>query len=45
MLLEDNDINNENNDEGMEGDGYEKIVVIEIMDYFKEMFGIDYLGF
>lgn len=45
MLLEDNDINNENNDEGMEGDWYEKIVVIEIMDYFKEMFGIDNLGF
>lgn len=43
MLLEDNDINN---DEGMEGDGYEIIVVLEIMVYyFKEMFGIDYLGF
>lgn len=34
MLLENKDIDNENNDEGMEDDGYEIIVVLEIMDYF-----------
>lgn len=44
MLLEDNDTNNENNDEGMEGDGYEKIAVSKIMDHLKEMSETDYLG-
>lgn len=44
MLLEDNDTNNENNDEGMEGDGYETFAVSDIMDYVRAMSGTDYLG-
>lgn len=44
MLLEDNETNNKNNDEGMEGDENETFGVSEIMDYVRAMSGTDYLG-
>lgn len=44
MLLEDNETNNKNNDEGMEGDENEIFGVSEIMDYVRAMSGTDYLG-
>lgn len=44
MLLEVNETNNKNNDEGMEGDENEIFGVSEIMDYVRAMSGTDYLG-